>query len=40
MASSEILYAYASSTGNNGSAFAGITVNTPWYDLTIGTGAC
>src|SRR5712671_4588869 len=33
---SEILYAYVSSTGNNGSAFAGITVNTPWYDLTIG----
>ena len=33
---SEILYAYVSGTGNNGSAFAGITVNTPWYDLTIG----
>jgi K+-transporting ATPase ATPase A chain len=33
---SEIIYAYASATGNNGSAFAGITVNTPWYDLTIG----
>jgi len=33
---SEILYAYASGTANNGSAFAGITVNTPWYDLTIG----
>ena len=33
---SEILYAYLSSTGNNGSAFAGITVNTPWYDLTLG----
>ncbi len=33
---SEILYAYASGTGNNGSAFAGITVNTPWYDLSIG----
>jgi K+-transporting ATPase ATPase A chain len=32
----EILYAYTSSTGNNGSAFAGITVNTPWYDLTLG----
>ncbi len=32
----EILYAYTSGTGNNGSAFAGITVNTPWYDLTIG----
>jgi len=33
---SEILYTYASATGNNGSAFAGITANTPWYDLTIG----
>jgi len=33
---SEVLYAYVSGTGNNGSAFAGITVNTPWYDLTIG----
>jgi K+-transporting ATPase ATPase A chain len=33
---SEILYAFSSATGNNGSAFAGITVNTPWYDLTLG----
>jgi len=33
---SEMLYAYTSSTENNGSAFAGITVNTPWYDLTLG----
>src|SRR5271154_1143648 len=33
---SEILYAYTSGTGNNGSAFAGITALTPWYDLTIG----
>ncbi|MEO8097927.1 MAG: potassium-transporting ATPase subunit KdpA [Acidobacteriota bacterium] len=33
---SEILYAYTSGTANNGSAFAGLTVNTPWYDLTIG----
>jgi K+-transporting ATPase ATPase A chain len=33
---SEILYAYSSATGNNGSALAGITVNTPWYDLTLG----
>ncbi len=32
---SEILYAYTSATENNGSAFAGITVNTPWYDLTL-----
>jgi K+-transporting ATPase ATPase A chain len=30
---SEILYAFSSQTENNGSAFAGITVNTPWYDL-------
>lgn len=33
---SEILYAYTSGTENNGSAFAGISVNTPWYNLTIG----
>ena len=33
---SEVLYAYSSGTGNNGSAFAGINVNTPWYNLTIG----
>jgi K+-transporting ATPase ATPase A chain len=33
---SEMLYAYTSSSENNGSAFAGITVNTPWYDLTLG----
>ncbi len=33
---SEILYAYTSGTGNNGSAFAGITANTPWYNLTLG----
>ncbi len=33
---SEILYAYTSGTGNNGSAFAGINPNTPWYNLTIG----
>jgi potassium-transporting ATPase potassium-binding subunit len=32
----EILYAYTSGTANNGSAFAGITANTPWYNLTIG----
>ncbi|MDP1920662.1 MAG: potassium-transporting ATPase subunit KdpA [Myxococcales bacterium] len=32
----EILYAYASATGNNGSAFAGITANTPWYNVTLG----
>jgi K+-transporting ATPase ATPase A chain len=33
---SEVLYAYTSTAENNGSAFAGITVNTPWYDLTLG----
>jgi K+-transporting ATPase ATPase A chain len=33
---SEILYAYTSATGNNGSAFAGLNANTPWYNLTIG----
>ncbi len=32
---SEILYAYASATGNNGSAFAGITANTPHYNVTL-----
>ena len=32
---SEILYAYTSATGNNGSAFAGITANTPYYNATI-----
>ncbi len=30
-----MLYAYVSGAGNNGSAFAGLTVNTPWYDTTI-----
>jgi potassium-transporting ATPase potassium-binding subunit len=33
---SEILYAYSSATGNNGSAFAGLSANTPWYNVTIG----
>ncbi len=33
---SEILYAYTSGTGNNGSAFGGLSVNTPWYNLSIG----
>ncbi len=33
---SEILYAYTSATGNNGSAFAGINTNTPWYNLSMG----
>ena len=33
---SEILYAYSSGTGNNGSAFAGLNANTPWYNTTLG----
>ena len=33
---SEIFYSYASATGNNGSAFAGISANTPHYNLTLG----
>jgi K+-transporting ATPase ATPase A chain len=35
---SEILYAYASAAGNNGSAFAGLNANTVFYNLTIGFG--
>ncbi len=33
---SEILYAYSSATGNNGSAFAGLNANTTWYNTTLG----
>ena len=33
---SQILYAYTSATGNNGSAFAGISANTLWYNATTG----
>jgi K+-transporting ATPase ATPase A chain len=33
---SEILYAYTSATGNNGSAFAGLNANTQWYNYTLG----
>jgi potassium-transporting ATPase potassium-binding subunit len=33
---SEILYAYTSGAANNGSAFAGLSVNTPFYNLSIG----
>jgi K+-transporting ATPase ATPase A chain len=32
---SEILYAYSSGAGNNGSAFAGLSGNTPWYNTTL-----
>jgi K+-transporting ATPase ATPase A chain len=34
---SQILYAYTSATGNNGSAFAGISANTHWYNLSLAT---
>jgi potassium-transporting ATPase potassium-binding subunit len=33
---SELLYAYSSATGNNGSAFAGLNGNTSWYNITLG----
>jgi len=33
---SEILYAYSSASANNGSAFGGISVNTKWYNTTLG----
>ncbi len=33
---SEILYAYTSAAANNGSAFGGLTGNTPWYNITLG----
>ena len=33
---SEILYAYSSAAGNNGSAFAGLNANTPWFNTTLG----
>jgi len=33
---SEMLYAFSSGTGNNGSAFAGLTANNPWYNTTLG----
>jgi potassium-transporting ATPase potassium-binding subunit len=32
---SQILYAFVSGAANNGSAFGGLTVNTPWYDTAI-----
>ena len=31
-----MLYAFTSCIGNNGSAFAGLSGNTPWYNLTLG----
>jgi K+-transporting ATPase ATPase A chain len=33
---SEILYAFSSAAGNNGSAFAGLGANTPWWNTTLG----
>jgi K+-transporting ATPase ATPase A chain len=33
---SEMLYAFTSAAGNNGSAFAGLNANTPWYNTTLG----
>ena len=33
---SELLYAYSSAVGNNGSAFAGLNANTPWLNTTLG----
>ena len=33
---SEVLYAYSSGTGNNGSAFAGLNANTPFWNVTLG----
>ncbi|WP_019200652.1 potassium-transporting ATPase subunit KdpA [Tsukamurella sp. 1534] len=33
---SEVLYAYASASNNNGSAFAGLAVDTPWFNYTLG----
>jgi K+-transporting ATPase ATPase A chain len=32
---SQILYAYTSGAANNGSAFAGLSANTPWYNVTM-----
>jgi K+-transporting ATPase ATPase A chain len=32
----EILYAFTSGAGNNGSAFAGVSVNTHWYNISLG----
>ena len=35
---SEVLYAFASAAGNNGSAFAGLNANTPFYNIMLGFG--
>jgi potassium-transporting ATPase potassium-binding subunit len=34
---SEVLYAFSSAVGNNGSAFAGLSGNTPWYNIALAT---
>ena len=36
----EVLYAYTSAAANNGSAFAGLTANTPFWNTTLGASAC
>jgi len=35
---SEVLYAYTSAAANNGSAFGGLSGNTPWFNITLGIG--
>jgi K+-transporting ATPase ATPase A chain len=35
---SEVLYAFTSAAGNNGSAFAGLNANTPYYNIMLGLG--
>jgi K+-transporting ATPase ATPase A chain len=35
---SEVLYAFSSAAGNNGSAFAGLNANTPFYNIMLGIG--
>ena len=37
---SEILYAFSSASNNNGSAFAGLSANTPFYNTALGHRAC
>ena len=36
----EILYAFTSGAGNNGSAFAGLNANTPWWNVTLAARPC
>ena len=37
---SEILYAFSSAGNNNGSAFAGLSANTPFYNTALGVAMC